>query len=315
VDLKNVPGIQSLKNGLVRMGPNSSLVRLLLSANARLRGFSLRFTGERILLQRGNQLLYLAPASFVEIPVIMECFDQIFNSVEPHQHNQTAVLDFSIPGLHVYRRGGIGFHFPGLPEEDSIEAYTHFYQPKPGDIVWDVGAHAGATTYFLSQAVGPAGRVYAFEPDERTYPFLLKNIAMHKLSNVITVKKALSRMTGSVTFQSDGTVSSGIREYLLYSDRGQSVAVPSISLPDACEEFGCVPQYVKMDIEGAEVAVIEGASDFLRRHAIHFAIESYHPVAGELTFETLHRIFPTIGYSVESSKQFGQMFTWAKSMG
>jgi precorrin-6B methylase 2 len=55
-----------------------------------------------------------------------------------------------------------------MVEEDSMDAYTAAYRPQPGDVIWDVGAHAGATSYFFAQMVGPAGRVYAFEPDERT---------------------------------------------------------------------------------------------------------------------------------------------------
>ena len=311
---RNIPLVQAVKHKLVSMGPGSSIVRLFLKANALLRGFSLRFAGERIVLRRRKQEMYVPLNSFVEIPITMECFDQVFMSVEPQMRDGLEVLDFSVPGIHVYRRGGIGFHFAGLPEEDSMEAYTHSYQPRAGDIVWDVGAHAGATTYFLSKAVGASGRVYAFEPDEEAYAYLLKNIAMHQLSNVVPVKKALSRSTGKVIFQSDGTLAAGIRDYLLYSERGRSVEIPSLSLTDACEEFGCVPDYIKMDIEGAEVAVIEGARDFLRLHAIHFAIESYHPVGGELTYQSLDRIFPAIGYDVEHSPQFGQMFTWAKAV-
>ena len=41
--------------------------------------------------------------------------------------------------------------------------------------------------------------------------------------------------------------------------------------------------YVKMDIEGAEVAVIQSSQEFLRAHSVNFAIESYHRVNGELT--------------------------------
>lgn len=52
--------------------------------------------------------------------------------------------------------------------------------------------------------------------------------------------------------------------------------------------------------------------EFLSRVPIHFAIESYHRVAGNYTYKVLERIFPKIGYSVTSSKEFGQMFTWAQ---
>ena len=47
-----------------------------------------------------------------------------------------------------------------MVEDDCMDAYTASYRPGEGDVVWDVGAHAGMTTYFLSQMVGATGRVY-----------------------------------------------------------------------------------------------------------------------------------------------------------
>jgi FkbM family methyltransferase len=313
VNLNHAPIIQSVKNRIVKLGPKSSVLRLMLKAHGQMHGFGVRFSDAAIAITRGKQEIDLPMNHFVEVPITMECFDDFFRSIEPKQRDGRSVLDFSVPGLHLYQRVGIAFHFPGLPEEDSMEAYTAWYQPGPGDVVWDAGAHAGATSYFLSQAVGPTGKVYAFEPDESNYAYLLKNIEMHGLTNVIPVKKGLAGKTGKVVFQADGTMSAGIQDYLLYSERGNSVEIDAISLPDACVEFGSVPAYVKMDIEGAEVAVIEGAAEFLKEHPISFAIESYHPLAeGQLTYEVLDRIFPEIAYQVESSARFGQMFTWAK---
>jgi FkbM family methyltransferase len=307
----HAPAIQWLKNLLVRAGPRSPLVRLSLKAHARGHGFRVSFPDQAIAIRRGTRELRIPLESFIEVPVTMECFDQFFDTIEPPLIDGLSVLDFSRPGVHVYRRSGVALHFPGIPEEDSMDAYTHWYSVQPGDTVWDAGAHAGATAYFLAQSVGPNGRVYAFEPDAGNYEYLIENIARHHLDNVIPVRKALSRATGTVAFQADGTMSAGIREHLLYADRGQTVDVESIALPDACKEFG-VPAFVKMDIEGAEVAVIEGATEFLKDHAIHFAIESYHPVDGELTYHALERIFPSIGYEVSSADCFGQMFTWAR---
>jgi hypothetical protein len=67
-----------------------------------------------------------------------------------------------------------------------------------------------------------------------------------------------------------------------------------------------------MDIEGAEVAFVEGAREFLKSHPVHFAIESYHRVEGEYTYKRLDSIFEEIGYQHLSSDVFKQMFTWAR---
>ncbi len=302
--------LQAVKDFVVAQGPKSPVTKMALAAHARLRGFTVYISEEGICLARGNQRMILRPEEFVQVPIMLECFDLFFRTMHAQHYGKLDVLDFSKPGLHRYKNSGAAFYFPSVPEDDVMEVYTRCYLPAPGDIVWDAGAHAGATTHFLSQAVGPRGKVFAFEPDDSNYEYLLKNIALHRLSNVIPVRSALDGSSGRAAFQMDGSMSAGIADYLVYA-RGQAKTVPTLSIPDACTRFRCCPTYIKMDIEGAEVASILGAAEFLRKHAIHFAIESYHRVDGEYTHQILERFFPTIGYQVSSSKCDGQMFTWA----
>jgi FkbM family methyltransferase len=307
--------LQSLKSYLVSLGPGSPLVRTALRTHGHLHGFTLRLSDATISLRKKNREMILGNAQYVQVPIMMECHDLFFATIEPDILDGREVLDFSRPALHKYKRNGLSFHFPSVPEDDVMDAYTHWYSPKAGDVVWDAGAHAGATTYFLSQMVGSAGKVYAFEPDEFNYSYLIRNLEMHRAQNVIPVAYALDGSTGSVAFQVDGTMSAGIRGYLVYSGEGQTRMVPTLSLGDACQKLGQVPTYIKMDIEGAEVAVICEAKEFLKKNPIHFAVESYHRVRGEYTYKALDRFFPTIGYEVESSDRFGQMFTWARPKG
>ncbi len=87
--------------------------------------------------------------------------------------------------------------------------------------------------------------------------------------------------------------------------------IETTSIPDACAELGCVPDFVKMDIEGAEVSVVDGSRSFLKEHSIHFAIESNHVLNGKPTSVPLESILSDLGYKVRSSEEFGQLFTWA----
>ena len=63
--------------------------------------------------------------------------------------------------------------------------------PAPGDIVLDIGAYRGDTAAFFRKYVGENGRVFAFEPDETNFQFLVENIEKNRLANVVPVKKAL----------------------------------------------------------------------------------------------------------------------------
>jgi FkbM family methyltransferase len=168
------------------------------------------------------------------------------------------------------------------------------------------------TTYMLSKAVGATGRVIAFEPDKQAYDCLLKNIRHHQLLNVTPVEKALAASTGSVRFNMDGTTAAGLSECLPYPATGPQVMVEAISFADACAEFG-VPAFMKMDIEGAEVEVIRAALPVLRGQRVHLAFETGHRLPdGAYTWKPVGTLLRSIGYSVESSNESGQMFTWAR---
>lgn len=63
---------------------------------------------------------------------------------------------------------------------------------SPGDTVLDIGANIGVYSRMLSRCVGPAGRVYAFEPIPQTFDFLSNNIRKLGLTNVETLDFAAS---------------------------------------------------------------------------------------------------------------------------
>ena len=302
---------QFLKDYLVRLGPNSVFVQAALQMYGLRHGYSVEFANDAIILHKAEREMILNKAQYVQLPIMMECYNLFFDTIEGQAIEGRTILDFSNPGLQRYRKSGAAFHFPSIPEDDVMDAYTHGYAPQPGDVLWDAGAHAGATSYFLAQMVGPSGKVYAFEPDQNNYNYLLQNIELHKLHNVIPVKKALSGSSGTAEFCMDGSMCAGLTDFLTYSEKDKFQEVITVSFADACDEFGEVPTYVKMDIEGAEVAAVESSQEFLKEHPVNFAIESYHVVDGELTWKPLEKLFSNIGYKVWSSDRFGQMFTWA----
>jgi FkbM family methyltransferase len=303
--------LQGIKDRLVALGVHHPAVKFALKLHARRRGFRLAFTGSAISLAYGKSKMLLDQRQFTLVPSMIESYADFFRWIEPEVVEGCDVLDFSVPRLHSYRGGGMSFYFPGIPEDDSIEAYTHWCTPQPGDLVFDVGAHAGFTTYSLSRMVGTAGRVIAFEPDDTSYTYLCKNIQLHHLQNVVAVKKAMAGATGTAIFNMDGTMAAGLSEYLVY-ETGKQVRVETISFPDACREFG-VPALLKMDIEGAELELVRSSLSFLAEHPVNLAVESYHRLHdGSYTWKLLEDLLRSIPYHVESSPKFGLMFTWAR---
>jgi FkbM family methyltransferase len=302
---------ESLRERLLRLGAAHPLLRFSIRLQARRNGFEFVESEGRLALSKDHRQILLPESHYPVVPSVVHIWDLIFETVEPEIKGETAVLDFSKPGLHRYRKSGVSLWSPGLVEEDSMDAYTAVYQPQPGDVVWDAGAHGGVTSYFLSQMVGPAGKVFAFEPDDHTYEYLLRNIELHKLENVVPVKKALAGKTGTAPFSMDGTVGAGIAGFVQCADKQKVREVETISFADACSEFG-IPTFVKMDVEGVEADVIQGALPFLKEHPVRLAIETEHRIDREFTSVPITRMLTEIGYSVSSSSIDGVRFTWAE---
>ncbi|MGA2270044.1 MAG: FkbM family methyltransferase [Bryobacteraceae bacterium] len=304
--------LQRIKDFLVSLGPRNTIVRLALRLHGRRNGFVIAFPNTSISIRRGSREIVLAEKEFYNVPFTLECFDQAFEDIEPKPRGTLEVLDFSAPGTHRYKRHGITLTFPGMPEDDSIAAYTQWYTPKPGDLVFDIGAHAGFTTCMFARMVGPSGRVVAFEPDASSFACLERNVGDQQISNVTIVRKAIDAKTGTAYFNADGTMAAGLVEYLVHGDTGRRTAVETLSLEDACGQFG-VPQFVKMDIQGAEIAVIQSAAEFLKAHSMHLAFDSCHRMRdGRFTWMLLEPMLSSLGYEVGSSADSGQMVTWAR---
>lgn len=151
---------------------------------------------------------------------------------------------------------------------------------RPGDEVLDIGANYGYYTYHLSRAVGPTGRVYAFEPvpfTHRTLRFVTKLLG---LRNVTIVQKGCADTAGRVTFtipvQSNGAMSAGLAHIGVRSE-GRPVA--QYRTWNRTRQIDCdvvrVDEYlpnltnlslIKCDIEGAELLAFRGAARVIESH-------------------------------------------------
>jgi FkbM family methyltransferase len=165
-------------------------------------------------------------------------------------------------------------------------------QLKPGQIVLDVGANAGLYTLIAAQVVGERGHVYAFEPGRDALALLRHNVKINGLSNVTIIESAVSNETGEASF---GVATDSAMSSLAATDRSdQQIAawttVSTIRIDDAIAKYQ-IPRvdFIKVDVEGAERLVFEGAGNLLARN------ES--PVT--ILFEAFAQNCSAFGYTVE----------------
>jgi FkbM family methyltransferase len=138
---------------------------------------------------------------------------------------------------------------------------------RPGMTFLDVGAHIGYYTLIAARLVGDAGRVHSFEPGREMRAHLEANVARNDLHNVEIHPQALAEQTGEVGFYPSALASNqGISSIVVSGDgRAAPVTVPSLSLDDFASGLGGRRiDFLKMDIEGAELQVIRGGQRLLR---------------------------------------------------
>ncbi|ACK67227.1 methyltransferase FkbM family [Rippkaea orientalis PCC 8801] len=144
---------------------------------------------------------------------------------------------------------------------------------RPGDIVFDVGANFGGLTTVMSRMVGPRGVVCAFEASPRIVDKCQRNLVLSGCNNVQLFHAA-------VYYKSYSTVPIYLGSHLndsIYTNSEQENAayqVSTIALDDFVEHTGLVPNFVKMDIEGAEFDAIKGMTKTINSAKPHLILET-----------------------------------------
>jgi FkbM family methyltransferase len=137
---------------------------------------------------------------------------------------------------------------------------------KPGHTFYDLGANAGFFSLLASRIVGKSGRVFAFEPLAENVDSIRIQIQLNEVTNCEIVTKAVSDRCGKCGFayaenNSQSKLSpDGIDHY---NGEPAVLSVETTTL-NAFAEAHPAPRVIKMDVEGAEVEVLEGASQLLR---------------------------------------------------
>jgi FkbM family methyltransferase len=141
----------------------------------------------------------------------------------------------------------------------------------PGATFFDLGASYGLYTLAAARAIGPSGRVFAFEPSAEALASLRDHLVLNNVTDrVETLQAAVSDRSGSVSFfEQDGygTLAREItetgHEYLHGTLRRADVDATTID--EFCGARGVWPDVLKIDVDGAEGKVLRGAVAFFGR--------------------------------------------------
>ena len=130
-----------------------------------------------------------------------------------------------------------------------------------GDCFFDVGAHTGFFILVASRFVGSSGNIIAFEPDPENAATLRKNLSKNGLTQVVLIEAAAWSSTGQTIFEREVGISNRTRGHIPHESNSDSVInVPAICIDDVVFERGYPrPNFIKLDVEGAEWQALHGA--------------------------------------------------------
>lgn len=155
----------------------------------------------------------------------------------------------------------------------------------------DVGAHIGYFTLIMARLVGDSGRVIAFEPETNNFQLLIKNIEINGYNNITPVNKAVSNINGRAVLHVDGLGMGSHSLAVKHPNRPQNqVLEVEVQTLDSFFAGSDVINFVKIDVEGAEMTVLQGMEGIIERNNDLMIITEFLP-HGLLAFGTQPRDF------------------------
>jgi FkbM family methyltransferase len=176
-------------------------------------------------------------------------------------------------------------------EPGALSVYAKYV--KPGDVAYDLGANTGMHAMALSKLVGSQGKVVAFEPVKANIAEIESVMALNDLKNVEIAPVAISDQNGTAEFlvgvhEKQGSLVGIGRE------TGETFTVTTQTLDSFVEGGGRPPNFIKIDIEGAEGMALKGFSNRVRDSLPIFSIDLHTPEQDLL----IGAFFKGLGYSL-----------------
>jgi FkbM family methyltransferase len=171
------------------------------------------------------------------------------------------------------------------PEQRKVYFYGHYHERYEAGLVrrlltgdavfWDVGANVGYFTLVAATALNHRGRIIAFEPGRNAYARLTENISLNPYRNITAYPVAVAEREGEATLHLAGDIAdSSASLYPAGPGGGGTETCRTVSLDHfRCEEHLSPPDLIKLDAEGAELAVLQGARDLMAANPPLFLME------------------------------------------
>jgi FkbM family methyltransferase len=171
-----------------------------------------------------------------------------------------------------------------------------------GDCAIDGGANQGIFTCAFASAVGSTGHVYAFEPQAYAVSCIHRNMGLNAMNNVTVFEGALSDATGETFLVTDrGPVAAftSAEPQGAKPIRVKSFSIDGLASSDELRDA----QFIKLDVEGAELKALRGARSMVRRAKPRICAE----VWSETLYDEIERFLQPLGYKTYVFNESGDL--------
>ncbi len=161
---------------------------------------------------------------------------------------------------YIYERQHVVGKLQGF-EGETLRRFSQMV--KTGNTILDIGANVGVFSLLGSKLVGDTGKVYAFEPSQATFTALTDNLTLNNIKNVYPLRIALSDTEGLIHL---GSVEYDALNFIDIKNKNATGEVVEMTTLDRCLKDNHLSKidFIKIDIEGAELLCFKGATEMLK---------------------------------------------------
>ena len=185
---------------------------------------------------------------------------------------------------------------------------------KTSDVFYDIGANVGFFSIIAAKLVGDTGKVYAFEPGEGNAKSIRHNAQLNNFSQVEVIEKAVSNTSGSgqllLAKYSGGHA---LATADAPPDLAGELTVNIVSIDDLIAQNKIEPpNFVKVDVEGAELDVLKGMTETIKTYqpTIIYEIDDGDRTAYERKYGELESFLQSLGYTVTPTENSYDTIDW-----
>lgn len=185
-----------------------------------------------------------------------------------------------------------------MPVQEAISRHV-----KSGDVFYDIGANVGFFTVISARIVGQTGHVYVFEPVSENAQLIERNVYANGFENVTIFKQAVSRASGIGELQlAHYPGGASLASVAPPPDIRGTIPVELVAIDDLLAEHRAAPpNFVKIDVEGAELEVLHGMEQTIKlyRPSILFEIDDNSKDNFQWKAEACCRFLQRFEYCIE----------------